>query len=99
MEQIDFSNSFYMEEAVIRSMLHVSHTTREEGPIIFFQIITEKERGSHNSDSLTRIAMIMSSMQVIVMMRRRKKNAMIKKMMIVTIFAQASRLRRWSQIF
>ena len=51
MEQIDFSNSFYMEEAVIRSMLHVSHTTREEGPIIFFQIITEKERGSHNSDS------------------------------------------------
>ena len=33
-EQIDYSNSFYVEEAMLRSMLYVYHTIREEGPII-----------------------------------------------------------------
>ena len=33
-EQIDYSNSLYVEEAMLRSMLYVSHTMREEGPII-----------------------------------------------------------------
>ena len=34
MERIDYSNSFYVEETVMRPILHVSHTIREEGPII-----------------------------------------------------------------
>ena len=42
MERIDYSNSFYVEETVMRPILHVSHTIREEGPIIW-QRITKKE--------------------------------------------------------
>ena len=45
---------------------------------------------------MTRIAMMM---EVIVMMMMRNKNVILDKMMIVTIFAQANRLRQWSQIF
>ena len=40
-EQIDYSNSSYVKDAVIRFMLHVSHTMWEESPITLFQVITE----------------------------------------------------------
>ena len=74
--QIDYSNSFYVEQAVLRFMLHVSHIMREKGPNML-QIITENSQPSDAVTLMTDIATKMASMEVTMMkmmMKKRKED-------------------------